>query len=122
VVEDVEAHRLAAEVLDHHDRPDLERRRRAKHHFLGLVKPDPSANRIVRARLEMSERLGGTLDLLRVAPARRSDDPDTVRNVDDLRLPAAVFGAELIVEEDGDIAPAVLRTAGRLGPHTWAVM
>ncbi len=62
----------------------------------------------------MSERLGGGLDLLWVAPARKSDDPDADRKVDDLRRLAAVCGAELIVEKDRDIAHAVLRTAERM--------
>jgi two-component system sensor histidine kinase KdpD len=115
VVEEVEAHRLAAEVLDHQDRLISNLAAEHEHHFLGLVKPDPSANRIVRRAWEISERLGGRLDLLWVAPSRQSDDPDTDRKVDDLRRLAAVFGAKLIVEHDRDIAHAVLRTAERLG-------
>jgi two-component system, OmpR family, sensor histidine kinase KdpD len=115
VVEEFEAHRLAAEVLDHQDRLISNVAAEHEHHFLGLVKPDPSANRIVRRGWEMSERLGGRLDLLWMAPSRQSDDPNTDRNVDDLRRLAAVFGAELIVEKDRDIAHAVLRTVNRLG-------
>jgi two-component system, OmpR family, sensor histidine kinase KdpD len=115
VVEEVEAHRLAAEVLDHQDRLISNIAAEHEHHFLGLVKPDPSANRIARRAWEMSERLGGRLDLLWVAPAQRNDDPDADRKVVDLRRLAAVFGAELIVEKDRDIAHAVLRTAERFG-------
>jgi two-component system, OmpR family, sensor histidine kinase KdpD len=115
VVEEVEAHRVAADVLDHQDRLLSNVAAEHEHHFLGLVKPDPSANRIVRRAWEMSERLGGKLDLLWVAPAHRNDDPDADRKVDDLQRLAAVFGAELIVENDRDIAHAALRTAARLG-------
>ena len=115
VVEEVEAHRLAAEMLGNQDRLISNVAAEHEHHFLGLIKPDPSANRIVRRAWEMSERLGGRLDLLWVAPARQSDDPDSKGKADDLRRLAAVFGAGLVVESDSDIARAVLRTAERLG-------
>jgi two-component system sensor histidine kinase KdpD len=111
VVEEVEAHRLAVEMLDQEDRlisnVDAESERR----FLGLVRPDPSANRIVRRAWELSERLGGKLDFLWVAPAHASDD----QRVDDLRRLAGVFGAELIIEHDRDIAGAVTRVVQRSG-------
>jgi two-component system, OmpR family, sensor histidine kinase KdpD len=64
VVEEVEAHRLAAEVLDDKDRLISNVAAKHGHHVLALVKPDPSANSIVRRAWEMSERLGGRLDLL----------------------------------------------------------
>ncbi len=115
VVEEVEAHRLAAEVLGHEDRLISSVAPEREHRFLGLVRPDPSANRIVRRAWEMSERLGGGLDLLCVAPASRDHDPDMDRRIDDLRRLAAVFGTRLIVERDGDVAAAALRTAERLG-------
>ena len=81
VVEEVEAHRLAADVLDHQDRLLSNAAAEHEHRFLGLVTPDPSANRIVRRAWEMSERIGGKLDLLWVAPAHRNDDPDADRNL-----------------------------------------
>jgi len=113
VVEEVEAHRLTADMLDHQDRLISNIAVEHEHHFLTLVKPDPSANRIIRRAWEMSERLGGRLNLLWVAPAPQHRDPDTNRKIDDLRRLAAVFGTELIVESDPDIANAVLRTAER---------
>jgi K+-sensing histidine kinase KdpD len=63
----------------------------------------------------MSERLGGELDLLWVAPSQQSDDPETNRSVDDLRRLAAVFGAQLLVEHDHDVARVVTRVAERRG-------
>ena len=111
VVEEVEAHRLAAEVLDEGDRLVSSVPAERRLHFLGLVKPDPSANRIVRRAWEMSERLGGGLDLLCVAPGARNGDGEG--RMDDLRRLAAVFGAHLIVEPDRDVARAVLRVAER---------
>ncbi len=110
VVEEVEAHRLTAEMLGQGDR--LVSNVPAEHRlrFLGLVKPDPSANRIIRRAWEMSERLGGGLDLMWVGP-ERTDDPDLDRRIDDLRRLAAVFGARLIVDHDRDVARAVTRVA-----------
>jgi two-component system, OmpR family, sensor histidine kinase KdpD len=120
VVEEVEAHRLAAEVLDHEDRLISNVAAEAEHRFLALVKPDPSANRIVRRAWEMSERLGGKLDVLWVAPPREDDETETNRKVDDLRRLAAVFGAELIVEHDREIARAITEVAKRA--HTTHVV
>ncbi len=115
IVEEVEAHRLAAEMLEDRDRLISNVAAERSHRFLGLVKPDPSANRIIRRTWEMSERLGGPLDLLWVAPAQQADDPEANRRVDDLRRLAAVFGAHLIVERDRNIARAVTRVAERCG-------
>jgi len=115
VVEEVEAHRLTAEMVGHEDRLISNVAAERQHRFLGLVRPDPSANRIVRRAWEMSERLGGGLDLLWVAPAHAGDDPDTSRRVDDLRRLATVFGAELIVERDRDVPRAVTKVVERRG-------
>ena len=50
VVEEVEAHRLTAEMLNDEDRLISNVPPEHSHRFLGLVKPDPGANRIVRGR------------------------------------------------------------------------
>src|SRR5271166_3826102 len=115
VVEEVEAHRLTAEILDDRDRLISNVAGERSHRFLGLVKPDPRANRIIRRAWEMSERLGGPLDLLWVAPARELDDPERDRRVDDLHRLAAVFGARLLVERDRAVAPVVARVAAARG-------
>jgi two-component system sensor histidine kinase KdpD len=83
------------------------------HRFLGLVKPDPSANRIVRRAWAIAERLGGELDLLWVTPRDPADDADAKGGVDELRRLAAVFGARLIVETDPSVARAVARVAAQ---------
>ncbi len=111
VVEEVEAHRLTAEMLDDQDRLISNVAGERSHRFLGLVKPDPVANRIIRRAWEMSERLGGELELLWVAPVQQTDDPGRNRSVDDLRRLAAVFGAQLLVEHDDDVARVVTRVA-----------
>ena len=111
VVEEVEAHRLTAEVLNDEDRLISNVAAERAHRFLGLVKPDPSANRIIRRAWTIAERLGGQLDLLWVVSPEQADDRETDRRVDELRRLAAVFGAQMIVETDRSVARAVARVA-----------
>jgi two-component system sensor histidine kinase KdpD len=115
VVEEVEAHRLTAEALDEDDR--LIGNVAAGHgrHFLGLVKPDLSANRIIRRAWTLSERMGGELDLLWVTRVAPSEDPEIRRSVAELRRLAAIFGAHLLVETDRNVAAAVARVAADRG-------
>lgn len=113
VVEEVEAHRLAAEILLDEDRLISNVAAERSHQFLGLVKPDPSANRIIRRAWTIAERLGGELDLLWVTARDPADDPETNSRVNELRRLAAVFGAQLIVETDRSVARAVARVANR---------
>jgi len=115
VVEEVEAHRLTAEMLGHGDRLISNVAAEREHRFLALVEPNPTANRIVRRAWEASERLGGKLDLLWIASPQQDDTPESNRKVDDLRRLATVFGTQLIVERDHDIARAVIRVAGQRG-------
>jgi two-component system, OmpR family, sensor histidine kinase KdpD len=113
VVEEVEAHRLTADVLNDEDRLISNVAAERAHRFLALVKPDPSANRIIRRAWTIAERLGGELDLLWVVSSEQADDRETNRRVDELRRLAAVFGARMIVETDRSVARAVARVATR---------
>ncbi|MGO9761959.1 MAG: histidine kinase [Solirubrobacteraceae bacterium] len=115
VVEEVEAHRLTAEVLNDEDRLISNVAAERSHRFLCLVRPEPSANRIIRRAWTIAERLGGELDLLWVVSAEEADDPETDRRVDELRRLAAVFGARMIVETDRSVARAVARVVTRCG-------
>ncbi len=121
VVEEVEAHRLTAEMLNDQDRLISNVAAERSHRFLGLVKPDPSANRIIRRAWTIAERLGGELDLVWVSSPEQADDPEVNRRVDELRRLAAVFGAHMIVETDRNIARAVARVASQRG-STYIVM
>lgn len=121
VVEEVEAHRLTADILNDEDRLINSLAVTRVHRFLGLVKPGPSANHIIRRAWMLAEHLGAELDLLWVAPPHRADDPETERRVDDLRRLAAVFGAHLMVETDHSVAEVVRRVAARCG-STFIVM
>lgn len=121
VVEEVEAHRLTAEMLNDEDRLIGNVPAGRSHRFLGLVKPDPSANRIVRRAWTIAERLGGELDLLWVSSPERARDRETNQRLDELRRLAAVFGAHLIIEPDHSVARTVERVATRRG-STYIVM
>ena len=80
VVEEVEAHRLTAEMLNDEDRLISNVPAERSHRFLGLVKPDPSANRIVRRAWTIAERLGGAARSavgLLAGTGRRSRDQST---------------------------------------------
>ena len=107
VVEEVEAHRLTAEILNEQDRLITNLPAERAHRFLGLIKPDRSANRIIRRAWTIAERLGGELDLLWVASPDHAADAGTNRRIAELRRLAAVFGAHMIVETDRSIAQAV---------------
>jgi two-component system sensor histidine kinase KdpD len=111
VVEEVEAHRLTAELLHDEDRLISNVAPERSYKFLGLVKPDPSANRIIRRAWVLAERLGGELDLLWVVSPHQADDRETHRRVDELRRLAAVFGGHMLVETDRSVARAVGRVA-----------
>jgi two-component system, OmpR family, sensor histidine kinase KdpD len=111
VVEEVEAHRLTAELLRDEDRLISNVAPERSYRLLGLIRPDPSSNRIIRRAWVLAERLGGELDLLWVLAPRQAEDRETDRRVDELRRLAAVFGAQLIIETDSSIARAVTRVA-----------
>src|SRR5665213_2618095 len=113
VVEEVEAHRLTAEMLNDDDRLIGNVAAEHSHRFLGLVKPERSANRIIRRAWTIAERLGGELDLLWVVPDDAADSRETSDGVDELRRLAAVFGTQLIVETDRDVPGAIVRVAAR---------
>ena len=121
IVEEVEAHRLTAEMLNDEDRLISNMAAERTHRFLGLVTPDPTANRIIRRAWTIAERLGGELDLLWVTPPGQTNDPETDSRVDELRRLAAVFGAQMIVESDPSVAQAVARVATRC-QSTYIVM
>ncbi len=111
VVEEVEAHRLTAELLHDEDRLISNVAPERSYRLLGLIRPDPSANRIIRRAWALAERLGAELDLLWVVSPRQVENRETDRRVDELRRLAAVFGAHLIVETDSSVARAVMRVA-----------
>jgi two-component system, OmpR family, sensor histidine kinase KdpD len=109
VVEEVEARRLTVELRDDRDRLVSNVAPQRSSRLLGLVKPDPTANRIIRRAWVLAERLGSELDLLWVASPGQVDGRLMDGRVVELRRLAAVFGAHLIVETDRSVARAVAR-------------
>jgi two-component system, OmpR family, sensor histidine kinase KdpD len=116
VVEEVEAQRLDAETLNADERLANHVAAARQRRFLGLIKPDLTANRIVRRAWTMAERLGGDLDLLWVTTVEPAEDPEARRAVAELHRLAAVFGAHLFVETDRDVAAAVARVVAERRP------
>ena len=118
VAEDVEAKRLVppvealgtreARLFGEAPQPVAER-------ILALVRPGPTAQRLVRRAWRSSQRLAADLDLLYVAapgPPPRGEDREQLES---LRRLASVLGAQLIVEEGDDVGEAVARVASERG-------
>ncbi|MEA2467994.1 MAG: two-component system, OmpR family, sensor histidine kinase KdpD, partial [Thermoleophilaceae bacterium] len=94
-----------------------------------LVRPQPSAQRLVRRAWRSSQRLGAPLDVLWVQPPGRAPSDGQARCLAALRQLCSVLGAELLVEESDDLVEAVARVVrkrgityilvGESGPRGW---
>jgi two-component system, OmpR family, sensor histidine kinase KdpD len=115
VAEEVEAHRLAADVLTADDRLISNIRPARQERFLALVTPESSAGRILRRAWGASQRMNAKLDALWVVPAGAATDAGTHEQADALRRLASVFGAELIVAHDKSIPAAGAKIATERG-------
>jgi two-component system sensor histidine kinase KdpD len=83
--------------------------------LLALVRPRPSAQRLVRRAWRSSQRLGADLDVLWVQPPGRAQTDAQARCLAALRQLCSVLGATLLVEESDDIVDAVARTVRKRG-------
>ena len=83
--------------------------------LLGLVRPEPAAQRLVRRAWRSARRLGGELDLLWVRRPGASMSGEEGRELASLRRLTGVLGVELIIEEDDDVARATVRVARARG-------
>jgi two-component system, OmpR family, sensor histidine kinase KdpD len=115
VVEEVEAHRLAAELPGEGDRLISTAAAERHHRCLGLVTPDPSANAIVRRAWTAAEHMGGDVDLLWVVAPGDADARETDRSADELRRLAGRYGARLHVVADRSVPSAVARVVAERG-------
>jgi two-component system, OmpR family, sensor histidine kinase KdpD len=116
VAEEVEAKRLVspAEALGTREealfgegpQPVAER-------LLALVRPGPTAHRLVRRAWRSSQRLAADLDLLYEAPPGSPPRGDDREQLEVLRRLASVLGSTLIVEEGDDVAEVISRVADR---------
>jgi two-component system sensor histidine kinase KdpD len=83
--------------------------------LLALVRPRPSAQRLVRRAWRSAQRLGTDLDLLWVKPPGLAVEGEVERGVTALRRLASVLGATLLIEEHDDVVAAVARVVRERG-------
>jgi two-component system, OmpR family, sensor histidine kinase KdpD len=83
--------------------------------LLALVRPQPSAQRLVRRAWRSAQRLGTELDLLWVKPPSLLIEGEVERQVTALRQLASVLGAHLLIEEHDDVAAAAARVVRERG-------
>ncbi len=99
-----EEHRVAAEVP-----------KAVGERLLALVRPQPSAQRLVRRAWRSAQRLGTDLDLLWVKAPGLAIEGEVERGVTALRRLASVLGATLLIEEHDDVVAAVARVVRERG-------
>jgi two-component system, OmpR family, sensor histidine kinase KdpD len=83
--------------------------------LLALVRPGPSAHRLVRRAWRSSQRLAADLDLLYVAPPGPPPRGEDREQLESLRRLASILGAQLIVEQGDDVAEVTSRVADDRG-------
>ncbi|HXF30031.1 MAG TPA: histidine kinase [Solirubrobacterales bacterium] len=83
--------------------------------LLALIRPQPSAQRLVRRAWRSAQRLGTELDLLWVKPPGQLIEGEVERQVTALRRLASVLGATFLIEEHDDIVAAVARVVRERG-------
>ncbi|MGB7588704.1 MAG: histidine kinase [Solirubrobacterales bacterium] len=120
VAEDVESKRLTLEQVEplgtrKEERIASEAPKAVGERLLALVRPQPSAQRLVRRAWRSAQRLGTDLDLLWVKPPGQSVEGEIERQVTALRQLASVLGATLLIEEHDDLVAAVARVVKERG-------
>jgi two-component system sensor histidine kinase KdpD len=120
VAEDVESKRLVyseSELVGSRDeeRVSADAPKAVGERLLALVRPQPSAQRLVRRAWRSAQRLGTGLDLLWVKPPGLAVEGEVERQVTALRQLASVLGAQLLIEEHDDVAAAAARVVRERG-------
>jgi two-component system sensor histidine kinase KdpD len=120
VAEDVESKRLVQDVLEplgtrEEHRVAAEVPKAVGERLLALVRPQPSAQRLVRRAWRSAQRLGTDLDLLWVKPPGLAIEGEVELGVTALRRLASVLGATLLIEEHDDVVAAVARVVRERG-------
>ena len=118
VAEDVEAKRLITPVEALGTREEAlfgDAPQPVAERVLVLVRPGDSAQRLVRRAWRSAQRLAADLDLLYVAPPGSPPRGEDREALEALRRLAAILGAQLLVEEDDDVAEAAARVATERG-------
>ena len=83
--------------------------------LLALVRPQPSAQRLVRRAWRSAQRLGTDLDLLWVKPPGEPIQGECERQVTALRRLASVLGATFLIEEHDDVVAGAARVVRERG-------
>jgi two-component system sensor histidine kinase KdpD len=120
VAEDVESKRLVYNVAESVGTRDAERvsddaAKAVGERLLALVRPQPSAQRLVRRAWRSAQRLGTDLDLLWVKPPGAPIEGECERQVTALRRLASVLGATFLIEEHDDVVAGAARVARERG-------
>ncbi|MBS1887313.1 MAG: histidine kinase [Actinobacteria bacterium] len=120
VAEDVESKRLVHTVVEELGTREQERvaddtAKAVGERLLALVRPQPSAQRLVRRAWRSAQRLGTDLDLLWVKPPSLRIEGEVERQVTALRRLASVLGTTLLIEEHDDVVAAAARVARERG-------
>jgi two-component system sensor histidine kinase KdpD len=79
--------------------------------LMALVRPTPSAQRLIRRAWRSAQRLAADLDVLWVAPPGAADED----GLKPLRQLCSVLGATLLVEEGDDLVTVVARVVAERG-------
>jgi two-component system, OmpR family, sensor histidine kinase KdpD len=118
VAEEVEAKRLVSPVEALGTREEAvfgEAPQPVAERILALVRPGPSAQRLVRRAWRSSQRLAAELDLLYVAPPGPPPRGEDREQLEALRRTASILGSQLIVEQGEDVAEVTSRVAADRG-------
>ena len=117
VAEDVEAKRMVREPVGRReDRlADSAATQAVGERLLALIKPTPTAQRLVRRAWRSAQRLGAELDLLWVKRPGHRPSREEQDQLDAIGRLAAVLGAHVLIEEGDDVAQAVKEVAEEKG-------
>jgi two-component system sensor histidine kinase KdpD len=120
VAEDVESKRLVnsepeAVGTRAEERVSADAPKAVGERLLALVRPQPSAQRLVRRAWRSAQRLGTELDLLWVKPPGLPIEGEVEHQVTALRQLASVLGAHFLIEEHDDLVAVVARVVRERG-------
>ena len=121
VAEDVEARRLVREPAPVRDEHRVAPAQAVGERLLALATPQASSQRVVRRAWRSAQRLGADLDVLTVLEPGTSPRGEIAEQLDALRRLGSLLGVTVLVEEDDDVAEAVVRVVRERG-STYVLM
>lgn len=119
VAEEIEQKRaVVTEALGTREEEDSsapDARAAVRERLLALVRPQPSAQRLVRRAWRSSQRLAAELDVLWVRAPGRAETDEQARCLAALRQLCSVLGATLLIEESDDLVGVAARVVRERG-------